>query len=100
MPSPTGHRAEIHLCNRLDELDRLHALVAQFSSTKKTNGSWAMPPTATTASTSARPPGREGGRGEGAGSEYSARDSSQPIRFGLASPCHPPIQAVEHEPRR
>jgi anti-sigma regulatory factor (Ser/Thr protein kinase) len=30
MPSPTGHRTEIRLCNRLHELDRLHTLVAQF----------------------------------------------------------------------
>ncbi|MET0151349.1 MAG: ATP-binding protein [Candidatus Binatia bacterium] len=35
MLSPTGHRAEVRLCNRLDELDRLHALVAQFSSTNR-----------------------------------------------------------------
>ena len=32
MSSPTGQHTEIRLCNRLDELDRLHALVAQFSS--------------------------------------------------------------------
>jgi serine/threonine-protein kinase RsbW len=35
MPSPTGHRTEIRLCNRLHELDRLHTLVAQFSSTSR-----------------------------------------------------------------
>jgi serine/threonine-protein kinase RsbW len=35
MPAPTGHRAELRLSNRLDELDRLHAFVAQFSSTNR-----------------------------------------------------------------
>jgi serine/threonine-protein kinase RsbW len=35
MSSPTGQRTEIRLCNRLDELDRLHTLVAQFSSTSR-----------------------------------------------------------------
>jgi serine/threonine-protein kinase RsbW len=31
MPSPTPHGTDIRLRNRLDELDRLHTLVAQFS---------------------------------------------------------------------
>jgi len=35
MPRPIGHPAEIRLSNRLDELDRLHAFVAQFSSTSR-----------------------------------------------------------------
>ena len=35
MPAPTGHRAKIRLSNRLEELDRLHAFVAQFSSTSR-----------------------------------------------------------------
>ena len=33
MPLPAGHRTEIRLGNRLEELDRLHAFVEQFSST-------------------------------------------------------------------
>jgi serine/threonine-protein kinase RsbW len=33
MPSPAVHRTDIRLCNRLEELDRLHAFVEQFSST-------------------------------------------------------------------
>lgn len=34
MPAPTAHHCtDIRLRNRLDELDRLHAFVAQFSST-------------------------------------------------------------------
>jgi serine/threonine-protein kinase RsbW len=35
MPSSTGNRTEIRLRNRLDELDRLHTLVARFSSTTR-----------------------------------------------------------------
>jgi serine/threonine-protein kinase RsbW len=35
VPAPTEPRAEIRLANRLDELDRLHAFIAQFSSTSR-----------------------------------------------------------------